>query len=335
MFADKQGSTPLFAALVMAIVGIAGLAVSDAVLAQAYPNRAVRVITNYTPGGTTDLVARALAQKLSDASGQTVTVENKPSSNGVIGTQEVSRAKPDGYTLLFSTSGHTSVSKALLGDKLPFDPFKEIAPIALAVTITQLLVVHPSLNVKTVPEFVKLMKANPGKYSYGSAGTGSPNHLGVELLKHMAGFELLHVPYKGGSQAVIDLVAGRTQFMLNAMVALIPHVKSGKIIAIGVGTGKRSAAMPDVPTVAEQGYPGYVSDTWYGMFGPPALPRDILMKLNGIYNDALKQPDIVASFTKSGAEPAGGSPEDLAKMMRVDYERWRSVVVAAKIEVDE
>ena len=210
-----------------------------------------------------------------------------------------------------------------------------IAPIAKLGAITQLLVVHPSLGVKTVPEFVKLMKANPGKYSYGSAGTGSPNHLGVELLKYTAGFEMLHVPYKGGAQTVPDLVAGRIQFMLNAMVALAPFVKSGKIIPIGVGTAKRSPAMPDVPTVAEQGYPDYESSTWYGMFAPPALPRDLVMKLNGIFNDALKQPDIIKSFMAQGAEPAGGTPEDLAKMMRSEYERWRKVVVAAKIEVDE
>ena len=151
----------------------------------------------------------------------------------------------------------------------------------------------------------------------------------------MAGFDILHVPYKGGAQAAVDLVAGRTQLMLNAMVALLPHVKSGKIIPIGVGTAKRSPAVPDVPTVAEQGYPDYECYTWYGMFGPPGLPRDIVSKLNGIYNTALKSPDIVATFTKSGAQPAGGSPEDLAKIMRSDYERWRKVVIAAKIEVDE
>jgi len=331
MIARKPSATHLCAAVAMAA---AGLTAVDNALAQSYPSRPVRVITNYTPGGTTDMVARALAQKLSDATGQPVTVENKPSSNGVLGTMEVSRAKPDGYTLLFSTSGHTSVSKALLGDKLAFDPFKDIAPITLAVIITQMLVVHPSLGVKNLPEFIKLMKANPGKFSYGSAGIGSPNHLGVELLKHMAGFYMVHIPYKGGAQAAADLVAGRTQLMLNAMVALLPHVRSGKLIPIGVGTAKRSPAVPTVPTVAEQGYPDYECYTWYGMFAPPALPRDVLMKLSGIYNTALKSPDIISAFTKSGAEPAGGTPEDLAKIMRSEYERWRKVVVAAQIEVD-
>jgi tripartite-type tricarboxylate transporter receptor subunit TctC len=303
--------------------------------AQTYPNKPIRIISNYTPGGTTDFVARSLGQKLSEAVGQPVTVENRPSANGVVGTQEAIRSKPDGYTLLFSTSGHTSVSKALLTDRLPFDPFKDISPITLAVLITQILVVHPSLGVTNIPEFVKLMKANPGKYSYGSAGPGSPNHLGVELLKYMAGFDILHVPYKGGAPAVVDLVAGRTQLILNAMVAVLPMVKAGKVVPIGVGSARRSAAVPDVPTVAEQGYPDFEVYTWYGMFAQAGLPRDLTLKLNGIFNNALKQPDIVKGFTAQGAEPAGGTPEDLAKIMRSEYERWRKVVVAAKIEVDE
>jgi len=309
-------------------------AASVSALAQPYPNKPIRVITNYTPGGTTDFVARAMAAKLGAATGQTTTVENKPSANGVVGTQEAIRSKPDGYTLLFSTSGHTSVSKALLTDKLAFDPFKELSPITLLVLSTQMLVVHPSLGVNNVPAFVKLMKANPGKYSYGSAGPGSPNHLGVELLKSLGGFFMVHIPYKGGAQAATDLVAGRTHLMLNSMVSILPFVKSGKIIPIGVGSAKRSQTMPDVPTVIEQGYPEYEVYTWYGMFAPANLPRDITMKLNGIFNDALKAPDIVASFAKSGVEPAGGPPEELARIMRSEYDRWRKVVVSADIKME-
>ena len=300
----------------------------------AWPARPIRIISNYTPGGTTDFVARAMAQKIADATGGQAAVENKPSTNGVIGTSEVTRAAPNGYTLLFSTSGHTSVSKALLGDRLPFDPFKDITPVSPLVNITQLLIVHPSLGVKNVPEFVKLVKAHPGKYSYGSAGNGSPNHLGVELLKHVAGIDLLHIPYKGGSQAIVDLSAGRIQFMLNAMVSVLPYVKSGKAVAIGVGTAKRSPGAPDVPTVAEQGYPDYESYTWYAMFAPPGLPREITLRLNAILNEALTKPDIIKTFTAQGAEPAGGTPEDLAHLVRSDYERWRKVVVTAKIQSD-
>jgi len=331
MIARKHSATHLCVALAMAA---AGLTAVDNTLAQSYPNRPVRVITNYTPGGTTDYVARTMAAKLSEAVSQPVVVENKPSANGVIGTQEVIRSKPDGYTLLFSSSGHTSVSKALLMDKLPFDPFKEIAPISLLVMIKQVLVVPPSLGVKNIPELVKLMKANPGKYSYGSTGTGGPGHLAIELLKHLAGFEMVHVPYKGGTQAVADLAAGRTQLMQNGPVTILGLMKSGKLIPIGVGSRTRASILPDTPTVAEQGYPDYESFTWFAMFGPAALPRDILMKLNGIYNDALKAPDVITGFEKSGAEPAGGTPDDLTRIMRSEYERWRKVVVVAKIEVN-
>ncbi len=332
MSADNHGRSRLCATLVLSLAASACL---SPVVAQPYPTKPVRIITNYTPGATTDFVARIMAQKLGEATGQTVTVENKPSANGVVGTQDAIRSKPDGYTLLFSTSGHTSVSKALLTDKLPFDPFRELTPVTLLVLSTQMLLVHPSLGVKNVPDFVKLMKANPGKYSYGSAGIGTPNFLGVELLKYLGGFDMLHVPYKGGAQVVVDLVAGRTQLTINSMVPILPHVNSGKIIPIGVGSARRSPSAPDVPTVIEQGYPEYEVYTWYGMFAPANLPRDITMKLNGILNDALKQPDVVKTFIAQGAEPAGGTPENLARMMRSEYERWRKVVVAAKIEVDQ
>lgn len=302
--------------------------------AQAYPVRPVRVVVNYTPGGTTDVVARALSQKLAEATGQPVTVENRPSANGVLGTQDVARSRPDGYNLLFSTSGHTVLARALLGEKLPFDPLRDLTPVCLAVVNTQIIVAPVSLGVKSIPELVKLMKANPDKYSFASVGLGTPNHLGIELLKHMGGFDMLHVPYKGGQQAVIDLVAGRVHLMQASMVSFLPYVKAGKLAALGVGSARRSAAVPDVPTVMEQGYPEFEVFTWYGMFGPAGLPRDITLRLNSIFNDALKNPEIIRSFTAQGAEPAGGSPEALARIMRSEYERWRTVVATARIEAE-
>ena len=302
--------------------------------AQTWPVKPVRVVTNYTAGGATDVVARAMAQKLSEATGQPVTVENRPSVNGVVGTLDVARTKPDGYNLLFSTAAHTSVSRALLGDKLSFDPFKDLTPVTLLVINPQALFAYPGLGVKNVPDFVKLMKANPGKYAYASVGQGSPNHMGVELLKHLAGIDLLHVPYKGGQQVTVDLIAGRVQLTLSSMVSSMPHVKSGKLVMLGVGTARRSPAVPDVPTVMEQGYPDFEVYTWYGMFGPAGLPRDIVIRLNAVYNEGLRQPEIIKSFAASGMEPAGGSPEDLARAMRNEYERWRKVVAVAKIEVE-
>ncbi len=308
--------------------------IGTAAFAQAYPTKPVRIINNYTPGGTTDFVARAMAQKLTDALGQQFQVENRPSANGVVGSQEAARAKPDGYTLLFSTSGHTSIPMALLGSKLPFNPPKDFAPITLLVVSNQSIVVHPSLGVKNIPELVKLVKANPGKYAYGSVGPGSPNHLGVELLKYMTGMDMVHVPYKGGSQAVIDLVAGRTVLMLNSNASLMPHIKAGKIIPIAVGGKTRSSALPDVLPVSEQGYPDYDVTTWYGMFGPACLPKDIVGKLNVALNAALKQPDIIKSFDAQGVEPLGGTPEDLSKKMIGEYERWKKVVEFAHIEAE-
>jgi tripartite-type tricarboxylate transporter receptor subunit TctC len=308
-------------------------AASVTALAQAYPAKPVRIINNYTPGGTTDFVARAMATKLSEALGQPFTVENKPSANGTVGSLETARSRPDGYTLLFSTSGHTSIPMALMGPKLPFNP-REFTPIILLIISNQSFVVHPSLGVKNIPEFVKLMKANPGKYSYGSAGPGSPNHLGVELLKYMAGFYMVHIPYKGGAQAVVDLVAGRTVLMLNSNASLMPHIRAGKIIPIAVSANRRSTAVPDVLPIAQQGYPDFDIATWYGMFGPPGLPRDITAKLNAVMNTALKAPDIIKSFEAQGAEPMGGTPEDLGKKLLVEYERWRKVVEFAKIEAD-
>ena len=300
-----------------------------------YPERPITGVVPFGTGGPSDLISRLVATAMSKELGQSIVILNKPGGGGNVGMDFVVKSKPDGYTLLFSTSGHTSVSKALLTDKLPFDPFRELTPVTLLVLSTQMLLVHPSLGVKNVPDFVKLMKANPGKYSYGSAGIGTPNFLGVELLKYLGGFDMLHVPYKGGAQVVVDLVAGRTQLTINSMVPILPHVNSGKIIPIGVGSARRSPSAPDVPTVIEQGYPEYEVYTWYGMFAPANLPRDITMKLNGILNDALKQPDVVKTFIAQGAEPAGGTPENLARMMRSEYERWRKVVVAAKIEVDQ
>jgi len=318
--------------MLVSLAPVAPLTASAA--AQAYPTRPIRIVQNYTPGGPTDSVARLMAQKLSDATGQAVTVENKPSANGVIGTQDVIRSKPDGYSLLFSTSGHTSVPRALLTDRLAFDPFKELAPIILLTMSPQMIVVNPSLGVKNIPELVKLAKANPGKYSYATPGPGGPNHLGIEMLKNMAGFDMLHVPYKGGAQAALDVVAGRVHLMLASVGTFLPQVKAGKLVAIAMTGTRRSATVPDVPNVVEQGYPNYQVYTWYGMFGPASLPRDITLKLNGIFNTALKMPDTLKTLASQGTDAAGGTPEDLTKMMRSEYERWRKVIVDSKIQVE-
>lgn len=299
--------------------------------AQAYPSKSIRIIVNYPPGGTTDLVARTVGTKVGEYNGQTVTIENRPGANGAVGSLAVARSVPDGYTLMFTTAGHTAISYALEGNKLPFNPFKDFAPITLLVVSPQIIIVHPSLDVRSIPELVKLAKSRAKDFAYGSAGSGTPNHLGVELLKHMAGFEMTHVPYKGGAQAVADLVAGRVHLMLNSMVSVMPHVKSGKVVAIAMGRNKRSPVLPDLPTVAEQGYPAYNVSTWYGMSAPAGTPRPIIDKLNADMNKALVDPQASALLTKAGVVPEGSTPEELGKLMREEYESWVRVIKAANI----
>ncbi|HTE16650.1 MAG TPA: tripartite tricarboxylate transporter substrate binding protein [Burkholderiales bacterium] len=326
----------LTAALTFTLMACAGTAAAQPSAKPAihFPLKPMRIMVSYTPGGTTDMVARTVGQKITDYTSQPVSIENRPSANGVIATQAIARSAPDGYSLLFSTSGHTSVAAALLGPKLPFDPFKELAPITLLVLSTQMIVAHPSLNVRTIPELVKLAKSRPGELSYGSVGVGSSNHLGMELLKYMGGFEMTHVPYKGGSQMSVDLTGGRVHAALNSMVSILPYIKAGKLVPLAIGAAKRSQAMPDLPTVAESGYPDYNVSTWYGLFAPAGTPREVIAKLNAEINKALIDPHVVKLFTTQGVEPQGGTPEDLARIMRDEYERWKKLIVATKLQAE-
>ncbi len=333
----SHGGFSLSALALSALSGLSALATLAALpaMAQNYPSKPIRVVVNYPPGGTTDMVARTVNNKVGEYNNVSVLIENRPSANGTIGSQLVARAPADGYTLLFTTAGHTAIPYAIEGDKLPFNPIKDFTPITMLVQSTQMIVVHPSLGVRTLPEFVKLAKSKkPGELSYASAGIGTPNHLGIELLKFMAGFEMTHIPYKGGAQAVLDLGAGRTHMMLNSMVSIMPFVTAGKVIPIAVGAGKRSRTMPDVPTVKESGYPDYEVSTWYGMSAPAGTARPIILKLNADMNKALLDPQIQAQFAKQGVEPDGGTPEELGKAMRDEYERWRKLITVAKIQME-
>jgi tripartite-type tricarboxylate transporter receptor subunit TctC len=299
-----------------------------------YPAKPMRYLVGYTPGGTTDYVARTLAQKITDYTGQPVPVDNRPSANGAIAAQMTARATPDGYTLLQSTSGHSAIPAAVMGSKLSFDPFRELAPIVPLVLSAQIIVVHPGLNVKSIPDLVRVAKARPGELTYGSAGVGTPNHLGIELLKHMAGFDMTHVPYKGGSSMAVDLASGRVHLALNSMITLIPFVKTGKLVPIAVGTAKRSPAMPDLPTVAESGYPDYQVSTWYGLFTTAGTPRAHINTMNALVNRILAEPQIARLFSSQGVEPQGGTPEDMARLLRSEYERWKKLLAATKLKVE-
>lgn len=322
------------AAAIAALWAGAALGQSSIKPATAFPAKPMRLMVSYPPGGTTDLVARTVGQKITDYTGQPVTVENRPSAGGAIATQAIARSAPDGYSLLFSTSGHTSIAVALHGTKLPYDPFKELAPITLLVLSTQMIVAHPSLNVRNIAQLIKLGRARPGDLIYGSAGMGTPNHLGMELLKYMGKFEMTHVPYKGGSQLSVDLTSGRVHVALNSMVSILPYVKNGKLVPLAIGAAKRSKALPDVPTVAESGFPDYNVSTWYGLFAPVGTPREIIARLNTEVNKGLADPQVIKLFTTQGVEPQGGTPEDLAKIMLEEFERWKKLIAAAKIQVD-
>ena len=324
----------LIATAVIAITtGLAG----PTALAQspAYPAKTVRIVINYTPGGPSDLVARYMAAKMGEIFGQSFVVDNMPSANGAIGTLTVARAAPDGHTLLISSAGHTSLAAALYTDKLPFDPFRDMAPVGMLLTSTQMIVTHPSLNIKTIAELVKVAKSRPGQINYGSVGVGSPNHMGIELMKSMAGIDMLHVPYKGTSQVMQDLVAGRVQLMLNSMATVVPFTRSGKLVPLAVGSPARSSAAPDVPTMIESGFPGFEVSTWWAMFAPNKTPTALIARLNSVTHQVLADAQLAKTFSAQGAEPAGSTPEFLTKLMREEYDRWRKVIADAKIVAEQ
>jgi tripartite-type tricarboxylate transporter receptor subunit TctC len=315
--------------------GMAALIVVSAswASAQSFPSKSLRMIIHFPPGGPTDFVGRALAQKLSEGWKQQIIVENRPGAGGIIGIESVLRAAPDGHTLLFGTSGSLALAPAV-NSKLPYDVFRDLAPITLVVINPQILAVHPSLPARNVTELVKLAKSKPGEINYGSVGPGSPQHLGMELLKSMAGVNLIHIPYKGTAPALTDLISGQISAMFNSMPSVLPHVKSGRLRGIAVGSAKRSAAAPDIPTVAEAGYKGYQYVTWYALLAPAATPKDVIAKINADSVRVLSQPDMVQRFASQGAEPAPGTPEELAQFWRAEHEGWKKVIKTANIKLD-
>ncbi len=301
--------------------------------AQNFPNRSLRMVIHFPPGGPTDFVGRALAQKLSEAWKQQVIVDNRPGAGGVLGVEIVLRAPPDGYTLLFGTSGSLALAPALQ-PKLPYNVFKDLAPIVLAVVNPQILVVHPSLPARNVNDLIKLAKSKPGQINYASVGPGSPNHMGMELLKSMSGANLVHIPYKGTAPAVTDLLSGQVSLMFNSIPTVLPHVQSGRMRGIAVGSAKRSPAVPDIPTVAESGLKGYQYTTWYALLGPSTMPKDVITKINAESVKALSEPEMTKRLSSQGAEPSPGTPEALGKFMREEYEGWVKVIKAANIKLE-
>ena len=301
--------------------------------AQGYPAKPIRMVLPYPPGGGSDTIGRPLAQKLSESLGQQVIVENRGGANGNIGMEHAARAAPDGYTLVFALTAQLAVNPALYG-KVPYDPVKDFAPITLLGTGAYILVVHPSLPAKTLKQLIALAKAQPGQIAYSSSGNGSGGHLAAELMNSMAGIRMLHVPYKGGGPALVDLIAGQVQVLFSTQLASWPHIQSGRIRALAVSTAKRPASIPDLPTVAEAGLPGYDSGVWYAVLAPAGTPRDIIMKLNGEIIRALKVQDYRALLVNNAIDPIGSAPEQLGQYIRSELTKWATVVKEAGVRVD-
>ena len=294
--------------------------------AQPYPNKPVRIINPFSPGGSLDQVARALAKHMSAELGQSVLVDNRPGAGGSIGIEAVAKAPPDGYTLLIIQSSIT-INPSLQA-KVPYDPIKDFAPISKATEYMFFLVAHPSVPVKSVKELIALDKRRSGMITYASVGVGSGTHLSGELFNFMAGTKLTHVPYKGTGQAMPDLLGGHVAIMFGS-TSVVPHAKAGKLVPLGVTGVARSRALPQTPTVAESGLPGYEVTSWNALFAPAGTPEAIIKRLNGLVREALVQPDVVAMMQKQDLEVVPGTPDELGKLMRAELAKWAKVIRAA------
>jgi tripartite-type tricarboxylate transporter receptor subunit TctC len=303
-------------------------------LAEGWPSRQVTIVIGFSAGGSTDIVARLLAEDLRKSLGQPIVIDNRPGAGGNIGAALVAKAKPDGYTLLMGSVGPLAINASLYKD-MPYDNLKDFSPISLVVHVPNMLVVNPAvLPVNTFAEFVASAKANPGKYFFASTGSGTSSHLSGELLRMMAGVEATHVPYKG-AVALNDLLAGEhVHFMFATIPSVIQFVRSGRLRALAVTTKTRSAAAPDVPTVAELGYPDFEASSWFALLGPAHLPREVVTRTNAEVVRILKEPAVRDKLSHQGADPVGSTPEELADYMRAETAKWAPVVKASGAKAD-
>jgi len=298
----------------------------------AYPNKPIRMIVPYPPGGPTDVLGRIVAQKLSESLGQQVVIENRPGASGMIGSEIVAKAPPDGYTLLTNASIH--VINPSLYPKMNFDVLRDFAPVSLIAQVPLILVVNPALPVKSVSELIALAKAQPNRLNFGSSGNAAAPHLAGESFKIATGVQMQHVPYKGSAPALTDLIGGQVQLIFDSMPSAMPHVKSGKIRAIAVTTAKRSPTVPDLPTIAESGVPGFDISTWYGVWAPVGTPRDIVNKVATEISKALQQPAVRERLAALGAEPAGNTPEEFAAYCQSELAKWSKIVRESGAKAD-
>ena len=327
----RSGPFKLLRGLAFALAALA----SFGLLAQeSYPSRPITIVIGFSAGGSTDIVARLLAEEMRKTWGVPVVIDNRPGAGGNIGAAMVSRAKPDGYTLLMGSVGPLAINASLYAN-MPYDNLADFTPICLVVHVPNMLVVNPkAMPVHSFAEFVALVKANPGKYFYASTGTGTSSHLSGELLKSMAGVDITHVPYKG-AVALNDLLAGdQVHFMFATIPSVIEFVRAGKLTALAVTSKTRSAAAPNVPTVAESGFPGFEASSWFGLVGPAGLPRDNVAKLRAEVVRALAMPEIRDKLVQQGADPVGSTPEEFGAYMRAETAKWANVVKLSGAKAD-
>ena len=299
---------------------------------QAYPAKPVRMVVGFAPGGAPDFLARIIGQKLNESLGQTIVVDNRPGATGNIGAEIVAKAPPDGYTLLMGTVS-LAISATLYG-KLPFSVTRDFAPVTLVASVPLILVVHPLVPAKSVKDLIQLAKSKPGSLNYASVGNGSPQHLSGELFKSMAGVNMAHIPYKGGAPATAAVLGGETQIFFAGMPPALPHVKTGRLRALAVTTGKRSPAAPDVPTVIESGLAGFEADNWHGIFAPGGAAQSIVDKLHGELTKVLKMQDVRDRMSNEGAEPVTSTPGGFAVFLKSEVTKWANVITASGAKAD-
>lgn len=319
--------------MLLGTLSVVALTLSAQVLAQPYPAKPVRIIVPFTPGGSTDILARALAGALSEGWPQQMIVENRAGAGGSIGAELAARAPADGYTLVMGHIGTMAVNPSLY-PKLPYNPATDFAPVALVAMVPNVLVVHPDLPARTTAELVALAKAKPGTLNYGTGGAGSAAHLAVEYFKLTTATDIVHVPYKGTAPAMTDLLGGQIALTMTGLLPAQPHLRAGKLRALAVGSATRIAQLPDTPTVAEAGYPGFETTQWYGVLAPARTPRAIVDQLAADIQRALARPDVKQRLEAEGAQPRNMGPDEFGAFIKSETERWAKVIRAARIQVN-
>jgi tripartite-type tricarboxylate transporter receptor subunit TctC len=314
--------------LALAVLGVSGLAA-----AQSWPNRPLKMIVPFPPGGAVDILGRAVSQKLADALGQGVVVENRAGAGGAVGSEAAAKSAPDGYTLLMGSTSTISINPTLVS-KPTYDPQHDFVPVSQVAFIPHMLVAGMAVPASNLREFIAYAKANPGKLNYASAGSGTPHHIAGEMFKQLAGVELVHVPYKGTGPAINDLLAGQVSFMSVELLAALPHVRAGKLKALGVATATRAEAAPEIPTVAEAGLPGFEVTSWYGVFAPAGSPPAALQRISAEIAKGVREPDFRERLANLGAAPVGSTPEAFEKFLKAENLRWAGAVKASGARQD-